>query len=237
MDVRAQTWPARRHPWTVARQAPLSTGSPGRKTGAGCHALLQGNLPDLGIKLISPALAGTFFTGVPSGDPNDKFHPVIKTVMSSKKQDERYKYEAADKTGTPPLVCPDFSWPDLFLSSSAQTCPDRSRLFVIICMFLLMTNVMRSTYHPSLLIPGSQHLHSQYFQAAHTSRLFLALVTRLQTACPNSPLYKGQDPFYLSKFSFSKHLRGTHSPVSVESITKQTCMILSVRDSGNGRSV
>ena len=55
VDVRAQTWPARRHPWTVARQAPLSTGSPGRKAGAGRHALLQGNLPDPGIKLTSPA--------------------------------------------------------------------------------------------------------------------------------------------------------------------------------------
>ena len=32
-------------PWTVARQAPLSMGSPGKNTGVGCHALLQGNLP------------------------------------------------------------------------------------------------------------------------------------------------------------------------------------------------
>ena len=29
-------------PWTVAPQAPLSWDSPGRNTGVGCHALLQG---------------------------------------------------------------------------------------------------------------------------------------------------------------------------------------------------
>ena len=27
--------------WTVAHQAPLSMGSPGKNTGVGCHALLQ----------------------------------------------------------------------------------------------------------------------------------------------------------------------------------------------------
>ena len=39
--------------------------SPGKNTGLGCHALLQGNLPNPGIKpasLTSPALAGGFFT-------------------------------------------------------------------------------------------------------------------------------------------------------------------------------
>ena len=39
--------------------------SPGKNTGMSCHALLQGDLPDPGIKppfLTSPALAGRFFT-------------------------------------------------------------------------------------------------------------------------------------------------------------------------------
>ena len=39
--------------------------SPGRNTGVGCHALLQGNRPNPGIEpvsLTSPALAGGFFT-------------------------------------------------------------------------------------------------------------------------------------------------------------------------------
>ena len=29
-------------PWTVARQAPLSMGSPGKNTGVSCHSLPQG---------------------------------------------------------------------------------------------------------------------------------------------------------------------------------------------------
>ena len=32
-------------PQTVARQAPLSMGSPGKNTGVGCHFLLQGIFP------------------------------------------------------------------------------------------------------------------------------------------------------------------------------------------------
>ena len=35
-------------PWTAACQAPLSVGSPGKNTGVGCHALLQGIFPAQG---------------------------------------------------------------------------------------------------------------------------------------------------------------------------------------------
>ena len=35
-------------PWTVARQASLSMGFPGKNTGVGCHALLQGIFPTQG---------------------------------------------------------------------------------------------------------------------------------------------------------------------------------------------
>ena len=41
--------------WTVALQAPLSTDSPCKSTGAGCHALLQGDLLYPGIEPVSPA--------------------------------------------------------------------------------------------------------------------------------------------------------------------------------------
>ena len=34
----------------------------GKNIGVGCHSLLQGNLPDSGMELTSPALAGRFFT-------------------------------------------------------------------------------------------------------------------------------------------------------------------------------
>ena len=51
--------------WTVALHAPLSMGSPDKNTRLGCRALLQGDLPNPGIKLASlasPALADRFFT-------------------------------------------------------------------------------------------------------------------------------------------------------------------------------
>ena len=38
-------------PRTVARQAPLSTGSPGKNTRVGCHFLLQGIFPTQGLNL------------------------------------------------------------------------------------------------------------------------------------------------------------------------------------------
>ena len=56
-------------PGTAARQAPLSTGFPRREYCSGLPSLLQGDLPDPGIKpvsLTSPALAGGFFTTSPT---------------------------------------------------------------------------------------------------------------------------------------------------------------------------
>ena len=53
--------------WTVACQDPWDF--PGKNTGVGCHALLQGNLSDPGIEpvsLMSPALEGRFFTTEPA---------------------------------------------------------------------------------------------------------------------------------------------------------------------------
>ena len=41
--------------WTVAPRLLCPWNSPGKNIGVGCHALLQGNLPKLGIKLVSPA--------------------------------------------------------------------------------------------------------------------------------------------------------------------------------------
>ena len=45
---------------------------PGKDTGVGCHVLLQGELPEPGIKppsLESPTEAGGFFTTPPPGKP------------------------------------------------------------------------------------------------------------------------------------------------------------------------
>ena len=51
-------------PWTAAHQAPLSMGFSRQEYWSGCHALLQGISPTRGLNvcLMSPALAGRFFT-------------------------------------------------------------------------------------------------------------------------------------------------------------------------------
>ena len=54
---------------TVARQAPLSMGFPGQEYRNGLTFPSPGDLPDLGIKPVSPQLASRFFTiwGFPGG--------------------------------------------------------------------------------------------------------------------------------------------------------------------------
>ena len=47
-------------PWTVARQAPLSTGFPRQEYWSGLPLPSPGDLPDPGIKLRSPALQVDF---------------------------------------------------------------------------------------------------------------------------------------------------------------------------------
>ena len=48
--------------WTVARRAPLSMGCSRREYWSALPFLPPGNFSDPGIKLMSPALAGRFFT-------------------------------------------------------------------------------------------------------------------------------------------------------------------------------
>ena len=54
-------------PWTVAHQAPLSLGFPRQEYWSRLPFPSSGNLPDPGIELASPSLAGRFFTTEPSG--------------------------------------------------------------------------------------------------------------------------------------------------------------------------
>ena len=59
-------------PWTAAHQGLCPWDFPGKNPGVSCHFLLWGNLPDPGIKPMSPAssaLAGGFFTNAPPADP------------------------------------------------------------------------------------------------------------------------------------------------------------------------
>ena len=56
-------------PWTVVQQAPLSMGFPRQKYWSGLPFPSPEDLPDTGVKLVSPALAGGFFTTEPPGKP------------------------------------------------------------------------------------------------------------------------------------------------------------------------
>ena len=56
-------------PWTVAQQAPLSTGFSRQEYWSGLPFPSPGDLPDPGIKSSFPALAGGFFTTGPPGKP------------------------------------------------------------------------------------------------------------------------------------------------------------------------
>jgi len=56
-------------PWTVAQQAPLSAGFPRQEYWSGLPFPSPADLPDLGIKPSSPAMAGGFFTTEPLGKP------------------------------------------------------------------------------------------------------------------------------------------------------------------------
>ena len=56
-------------PWTVAFQAPLSMRFPRQEYWSRLPFPLSGDLPNLGIKPASPALAGGFFITEPPGKP------------------------------------------------------------------------------------------------------------------------------------------------------------------------
>ena len=58
----AKSCPTLATPWSVACQAPLSVGFPRQEYLSRLLFLSPGDLPDPGIELGSPALAGGFFT-------------------------------------------------------------------------------------------------------------------------------------------------------------------------------
>ena len=59
--------------WAVALQAPLPWDSPGKNTGVGCHALLQGIFQTQGFEPGSPALQADPFTTKPPGYQSVQF--------------------------------------------------------------------------------------------------------------------------------------------------------------------
>ena len=71
----------------------------GKNTGSGCHFLLQGILPNPGIKhtsLASPGLAGGFFTIVPSESLSCRLTSQLATISQMLAEDVRLRSESKD---------------------------------------------------------------------------------------------------------------------------------------------
>ena len=80
--------------------------SPGKNTQAGCHFLLQGNLPYPGTELASlasPALAGAVFTTVPPGKPRLLFRT---TPYSTRPVKSIQKFFGRNASVDAPGCCP-----------------------------------------------------------------------------------------------------------------------------------
>ena len=69
--------------WTVDHQAPLSMGFPRQEYWSGLPFPSLGDLPNPGIELVSPALAGGFFFSEPPGKPVE-LRPLAKSYPSNK---------------------------------------------------------------------------------------------------------------------------------------------------------
>ena len=68
------------NPWTVAHQTPLFMEFFKQEHWKGLPFPPPGDLPDPGIKLVSPALAGSFFTTEPPGKPRELFVVVVQSL-------------------------------------------------------------------------------------------------------------------------------------------------------------
>ena len=81
--------------------------SPGKTTGVGCHALFQGIFPIQGSNpsLMSPALAGGFFTashlGFPSNSDGKAFASMQEICVQSLGQKEHLEKEMATHSSIP----------------------------------------------------------------------------------------------------------------------------------------
>ena len=70
-------------PWTVARWPPLSMGFPRQEYWSGLPFPSAGNLPNSGIKPVSPMLEGGFFTTITWETPTNMLKPV-KSILKAK---------------------------------------------------------------------------------------------------------------------------------------------------------
>ena len=83
--------------WIVSRQAPLSMGFPSQEYWSGLPIPSPRDLPDSGIELMSPALAGRFFITEPPGKPQSLTYKVSYDSPA---------YESEYDTFSEPFVLP-----------------------------------------------------------------------------------------------------------------------------------
>ena len=74
-------------PWTATLQVPLSMGFPRQEYWSGLPFPSPVDLPGLGIKPMSPALAGEFFTTEQLGKPLCPYTTYINATKGEKKKE------------------------------------------------------------------------------------------------------------------------------------------------------
>ena len=75
----SELYPTLVTPWTVAHQAPVPMWFPRQEYWSGLPFAPPGYLPEPGVKPVSPALAGEFFTTEPPGKPNE-LHAYLQSI-------------------------------------------------------------------------------------------------------------------------------------------------------------
>ena len=85
-------------PWTVARQAPLLMGFSRQEYWSGPPFPSPGDLPNPGIKPVSPALAGKFFTTEPPEKPKEVYVSFINQHININLQPQKVNFEWSSYT-------------------------------------------------------------------------------------------------------------------------------------------
>ena len=121
-----QSCPTLATPWTVAHQAPLSTGSPGKNTGVGCHFLLQGIFPTQGS---NPGRLRWQADSLPL-NPLGSLHKVILEVMSISPKSAARVTDTCQLSDSDQPPVPSLSGPSAELEGASRcACPSSINFF------------------------------------------------------------------------------------------------------------
>ena len=120
-------------PWAVAHQAPLSMGFSSQEYWSGLSCPFPGHLPNPGIKLTSPALAGRFLTTEP---PGGTIHIITIIFFSYHVPYLRMKYSSKS------------CFIRMYTNSFLSHCPKIRREITAVCT----TNVQSAAFTPFQLV-------------------------------------------------------------------------------------